>query len=78
MVIIDAAMFAKPTLMIHNWISCGDAVLPRHFPKALHRLMSNVNYRRNLGIRSCEYSKAHYSRKMILDRWERLLLKTMT
>ena len=73
MVILDAAMFRKPSLMIHDWIGCGESVSPSSFSGAIRRLMSDADYRHRLGERSFEYCKAHYSRKMILDKWEYLL-----
>ena len=73
MVLLDAAMFKKPTLMIRDWIGCGESVSPSGFTEALRRLMSDANHRHSLGERSYEHCKMHYSRKMILDKWECLL-----
>lgn len=70
MVILDAAMFRKPSLTIRDWIGCGESVSPSGFAEALRRLMSDADYRHNLGERSFKYCKAHYSRETILDRWE--------
>ena len=71
--IIDAAMFKKPTLMIRDWIGCGESIAPSGFAEALRRLMSDAVYRHSLGERSYEHCKIHYSHKMILDKWESLL-----
>ena len=71
--IIDAAMFKKPTLMIRDWIGCGESVSPSGFTEALRRLMSDADHRHSLGERSYEHCKIHYSHKMILDKWESLL-----
>jgi glycosyltransferase involved in cell wall biosynthesis len=73
MVILDAAMFAKPTLMINDWIGCGEAVLSKDYASALRRLMSDADYRRGIGEKSRAYCNANYSRKKILDRWEALI-----
>ena len=73
MVILDAAMFKKTSLTICDWIGCGESVSPSDFAEALRRLMSDADYRHRLGERSFEYCKAHYSHKMILDKWEYLL-----
>ena len=73
MVIVDAAVFSKPTLMIHDWIGCGEVADSRDFALALRRLMSNGDFRRDLGEKSRIYCSAHYSREKILDEWETLL-----
>lgn len=73
MVIVDAAVFSKPTLMIHDWIGCGEVADPRDFALALRRLMSDVDFRRDLGESSRIYCSANYSREKILDEWEALL-----
>ena len=78
MVILDAAMFRKPSLMIHDWIGCGESVAPSSFSGAIRRLMSDADYRHSLGERSYEHCKTHYSRKMILDKWEYLLAGIIT
>ena len=73
MVIVDAAVFSKPTLMIHDWIGCGEVADPRDFALALRRLMSNGDYRRDLGEKSRIYCSTNYSREKILNGWEALL-----
>jgi hypothetical protein len=73
MVAVDAAMFSKPTLMIHDWIGCGEVVEPRDFAIALGRLMSDVDYRRVLAKKSQIYCEANYSREKILNGWETFL-----
>lgn len=72
MVTVDAAMFAKPTLMIHDWIGCGEAVDPRGFAAALRRAISDDGYRWALGAESQAYCEANFSRAKILDCWESL------
>ena len=71
--ILDAAMFIKPTLMIHDWIGCGEVVAPCDFASALRKLMSDADYRRKIGEKARAYCKVNYSRKKVLDEWETLL-----
>ena len=71
--IIDAAMFAKPTLMICDWIGCGEVVAEAHFAAGLCKLMRAFDRRRNLGEKGREFCLTNYSRKKILDEWEALL-----
>ena len=73
MVIVEAAVFSKPTLMIHDWVGCGEVADPRDFALALRRLMSNGDFRRDLGESSRICCSANYSREKILDEWEALL-----
>lgn len=73
MVIVDAAQFAKPSLMIHDWIGCGEAVGAADFAKGLRRLMSDAEWRHALGERSRAYCRNHYSREKIIDAWEQAL-----
>ena len=73
MVVLDAAQFAKPSLMIHDRIGCGEVVEPKDLVSGFHKLMSDANYRRKLGAQACAYCAEHYSRARILDRWESLL-----
>ena len=72
MVILDAAMFKKPTLMIHDWIGCGEVAEPRDFASALRRLMIDAGHRCALGDKAYKYCSMHYSRSKILDAWESL------
>lgn len=72
--IIDAAMFAKPTLMLHDWIGTGEVTVPRHFAAALRKLMADADYRREIGEKACRYCLMRYSRSNILDEWHSLLL----
>ena len=71
--IIDAAMFSKPTLMIHDWIGCGEVVEPRCFAQSLRRLMADEDYRHILGEKSFAYCKERYAREALLDKWEYIL-----
>lgn len=73
MVTVDAAMFAKPTLMIHNWIGCGEVVKPKNFAAALRKLMADSEYRKLIGGQSKEYCEKNYSRSYILDKWESII-----
>lgn len=43
------------------------------YASGLRKLMSDVNYRRELGARVRTYCREHYSREKILDQWEALL-----
>lgn len=71
--IIDAAMFGKPSLMIHDWIGCGETVDPEDFAAGLRKFMSDPGYRRSLGEKSRAYCLGHYAREKILDAWESVL-----
>ena len=73
MVILDAAMFGKPTVMIHDWIGCGEVVEPRWFAQSLRKLMADEDYRHILGEKSFAYCKERYAREALLDKWEYLL-----
>jgi glycosyltransferase involved in cell wall biosynthesis len=73
MVTVDAAMFAKPTLMIHDWIGCGEVVAPKDFAMGLRKLMVDVEYRNLIGHRSKLYCANNFSKTCILDNWESLL-----
>lgn len=73
MVTVDAAMFAKPTLMIHDWIGCGKVVEPKNFSAALRKLMADSEYRKLIGGQSKEYCEKNYSRSYILDKWESII-----
>ena len=71
--IIDAAMFSKPTLMIHDWIGCGEVVEPKGFAMSLRKLMADAEYRNLIGRRSKVYCINNFSKTCILDNWESLL-----
>ena len=71
--IIDAAMFSKPTLMIHDWIGCGEVVEPKDFAAGLKKLMCSSDLRREIGEGARLHCKENYSREKILDRWDALL-----
>jgi hypothetical protein len=66
-------MFAKPTLMIHNWIGCGEVVAPKDFAMGLRKLMADVEYRNLIGRMSKVYCANNFSKTCILDNWESLL-----
>lgn len=73
--VIDAAMFSKPTLMIHDWIGCGEVVEPKGFAMSLRKLMADAEYRNLIGRRSKVYCIDNFSKTCILDNWELLLNK---
>lgn len=68
--IIDAAMFSKPTLMIYDWIGCGEVVEPKKFAAALRKLMADSEYRKSIGVQSKGYCEKNYRCSCILDKWE--------
>lgn len=76
MVTVDAAMFAKPTLMIHDWIGCGEVVKPKKFAAALRKLMADFEYRKLIGCKSKAYCEENFSKASILNKWEFLFSKT--
>jgi glycosyltransferase involved in cell wall biosynthesis len=73
MVTVDAAMFSKPTLMIHDWIGCGEVVAPKDFAMGLRKLMVDVEYRNFIGRRSKVYCEEKFLKSSVLDNWESLL-----
>ena len=73
MVILDAAVFAKPTLAREDWIGCGVVVRPDDFAEGLKRFMSDSGYRRSVGLESRRYCHNRYSKEALVDEWERLL-----
>jgi glycosyltransferase involved in cell wall biosynthesis len=73
MVTLDAAMFSKPTLMIKDWIGCGEVVTPKKFAMGLRKLMIDAEYRKLIGSRSKTYCDNSFSKSCILDKWEALV-----
>lgn len=71
--VIDAAMFSKPSLVIRDWVGCGEVVPPKQYAAALRKLIEDEEYRRSLGERSLAFCKEHYSREVLLNKWEELL-----
>lgn len=71
--VIEAAMFSKPLLMIRDWVGCGEVVPPKQYASALRKLIEDEEYRRSLGERSLAFCKEHYSREVLLNKWEELL-----
>ena len=69
MVTVDAAMFAKPTLMIHDWIGCGEVVEPKGFSMGLRKLMTDADCRNSIGCRSKAYCEENFSKASILNKW---------
>lgn len=75
--IIDAAMFSKPTVMIHDWIGCGVVTTEKEFATSLRKLMTEEDYRTKLGAEAKAYCLSHYSREKILSLWEEALTKAL-
>lgn len=75
MAILDAAMFAKPTLMINDWIGSGEVVAPEDFAVGLRKLMADVDYRKLAGSNSKTYCENKFSKSCILDKWELMFKK---
>ena len=80
MVILDAALFAKPTLMVHDWIGTasvtgGILTTPKvsAFADGLRRLLGDEAFCRRLGEEARVYCQNRFSRDGVLDEWERLL-----
>lgn len=76
--IVDAATFSKPALMTRDWIGCGVVAAEEDFVEALRRLMVDENYRHTLGKEAKKYCCTHYSREVILSKWEKMLCKVTT
>ena len=80
MTILDAAMFAKPSLAVCDWIGTAahgggvvtDATADA-FAEGMRRLMADAEKCRTLGRRAREYGLKRYSREVTLDKWEALL-----
>ena len=80
MVILDAAMFEKPSLTVCDWIGMaayGGGVVTDatadSYAEGLRRLMSDVEGCREIGSRAREYGLKRYSREVTLDKWSALL-----
>ena len=73
MAILDAALFAKPTLVIRDWIGCGEVAEPCGFADSLRKLMADEIHRRDLGENARRYCMERYSRSKILDQWESVI-----
>lgn len=80
LVVIDAAMFSKPTLSIFDWIGCGQVggglvskASVADYANALESLMSNTRRRQEMGATANAYCHENYARKNILNQWEELL-----
>ena len=77
MAILDAALFGKPSLMIRDWIGCGEVAAEEDFADGLKRLMADESRRRMLGEKSRAFCSGHYSRQALLDKWEKALASIM-
>lgn len=75
MVIVEAATYKKPTIMIEDWVGCGEVVGSSvgEFAAGIRKLMSDEAYRNRLGEASYEYCAKNFSRNAILDKWEKLI-----
>ena len=78
--VIEAATFAKPAVMIRDWIGTaavdgGIVAEPTvsAYAAALRRLMSDPDLCRRMGESARRYCDDCYSRAKILDQWEALL-----
>ena len=78
--ILDAAMFAKPSLTVCDWIGMAahgsgvvTAATADDYAEGLRRLMSDMEGCRTLGRRAREYGLKRYSREVTLDKWSALL-----
>ena len=85
LVIADAAAFAKPCVMVEDWIgtaaSDGGIVAeptPRAYAQGLRRLMEDPGLRRRMGEAARKFASERYSRERILDKWEALLKRNKT
>ena len=88
--IADAAAFAKPCVMVKDWIgtagrgeqSAEGGVVTKPtvgaYSEGLRRLMADAELRRRMGERAREFCAEYYSRKRILDQWERMLSETVS
>lgn len=82
MVILDAAMFSKPSLVIKDWIGLGKVgggivteSSVTSFADGFRRLMESETLRHEMGSKAREFCIASYFRDNILDKWEALLRK---
>lgn len=71
--LVDAAMFGKSSVTIHDWIGCSHAVSSGEFAGAMRRFMSDARLRREAGENARRHCLENFSREKILDRWEKLL-----
>ena len=78
--IVDAAAFAKPCVMVEDWIgtaAAGGGIVTKPtvgaYADGLRRLMADTELRCRLGENARSFCAEHYSRERILDQWEALL-----
>ena len=86
--IADAAAFAKPCVMVKDWIGtagCGEQSTEggivtkptvKAYAEGLRRLMADAELRRRMGERARTFCAERYSRERILDQWETLIKET--
>ena len=88
--VVDAAAFAKPCVMVKDWIGTGGGLelkvgvggivtkpTVEAYAEGLRRLMADSDLRRQMGERAREFCAEHYSREKILDKWEELVKKVV-
>ena len=80
LVIADAAAFAKPCVMVNDWIGtavAGGGVVTKPTVEAyvdgLRRMMADAELRCRMGEVAQKFCATTYSRERILDKWESLL-----
>ena len=63
-----------------EWVSGGIVTKPtvEAYADGLRRLMADAELRRRMGERAREFCAEYYSRKRILDQWERMLSETVS
>ena len=79
LVLADAAMFRRPSLMVHDWIgsaAAGGGIVTKPtvgaYAEGLRRLMSDPALCRAMGDTACGFCEKSYSRERILDAWQSL------
>lgn len=78
--IAESASFAKPAVMVKDWIGTGAAsgaivTAPsvQDYANGLRRMMADSSMRRLMGENARCFCSCNYSRAHILDQWEELL-----
>ena len=78
--VAEAASFAKPAVMVQDWIGTGTASgaivtasSVEGYANGLRRMMQDASARRRMGENARCFCSLNYSRAHILDRWEQLL-----
>jgi len=78
--IVDAAAFAKPCVMVEDWIgtaAAGGGLVAGPtvgaYAEGLRRLMANKELRRSLGENAQKHCGREYAKEKILEKWQMLL-----